>query len=239
MDRNLMLPAIVGGIVIAALCFVEQVYLKDYWGEPGAEAAVLGERFAQVPKEIGDWVGEDMPVDEEVRNTAGAVNYVSRRYKNEKTGRTVRLWLIVGHFRDIIRHTPNACYPASGFRQEGMQIKQHFDLPGGKTATFFTAKFTKEDPFGRYLERVFWAWNHPKLNKWDAPDNPRFDYGLAKALYKLYFSSDVRTDENAADDSPAADFAELMLPEIDKALFPDETSAKQPGEPKAEEPTSE
>ena len=129
MDRNLLIPALLGGILIVSLSFYEGYALKDRWGTPGAEAAELGKRFEQVPKEIGDWVGEDLPVDEIVKNTAGAVNYVSRRYKNQQTGRDVTLWLIVGHSRDICRHTPNICYPASGFRQDGIQIKYHMDLP--------------------------------------------------------------------------------------------------------------
>lgn len=223
MDRNLLLPALAGGIFIISLCFYEQFYLKDYWGEPGAEAAELGKRFEQVPKQIGDWVGEDLPVDEIVKNTAGAVNYVSRRYKNEKTGRVVTLWLIVGHSRDVCRHTPNICYPASGFRQDGIQIKHHMELPSDKTADFFTGKFIKDDAFGRRVERVFWAWNHPEHDHWEAADYPRVHYGLSRALYKVYFTSDVLVDENTADENVAAEFAELMLPSINEALFPKDT----------------
>lgn len=223
MDRNLILPALMGGILIVSLCFYEQVYMKDYWGVPGAEAAEMGKRFAQVPKVIGNWVGEDLPVDELVKNTAGAVNYVSRRYTNEETGRTVTLWLIVGHSRDVCRHTPNICYPASGFRQDGIQIKYHMDLPSGETSDFFTGKFIKDDAFGRRVERVFWAWNHPEYDDWEAPDYPRVHYGLSRALYKVYFTSDVLVDEDTADENVAAEFAELMLPKINEALFPEGT----------------
>lgn len=232
MDRNLLVPALAGGVLIVSLCFVEGFYLKDRWGTPGIEAQQLGQRFAQVPKQIGNWVGEDLAVDEVVQNTAGAVSYVSRLYLNQDTGAKVKLWLIVGHSRDICRHTPNICYPASGFRQDGIQIRHTFDLPGGKTAEFFTAKFLKDDAFGRQMERVFWAWNHPDINKWEAPDYQRQHYGLARALYKVYFTSAVMTTENTAEDNAAAEFAALMLPAIDKALFTEEPA-------KAESPAIE
>ena len=39
-----------------------------------------------------------------------------------------------------------------------------------KTADFFTAKFIKDDAMGRRVERVFWAWNHPDKNDWEAAD---------------------------------------------------------------------
>jgi hypothetical protein len=235
MDRNLLLPAALGGILILSLCFVEQVYLRDYWSKPGAEAELMGKRFENVPKEIGDWTGQNLSVDEIVKNTAGAVNYVSRLYKNTETGQEVRLWLIVGHSRDICRHTPNICYPNAGFRQEGQQIRHEVKMPKGESpAKFFTGKFIKEDGLGRHAERVFWAWNHPDVGKfekkWEAPEDPRKHYGLSRALYKVYFTSSVLADEDTAADNVANEFAELALPEINKALFPESTTAAE-GEP--------
>jgi hypothetical protein len=225
MVRSLLIPAILGGFLIVSLCLAEGLYLKDRWGTPGVEAEIMGERFKQVPKEIGDWKGEDLPVDEQVKKTAGAVKYVSRSYKNSETGAQVVLWLIVGHSRDICRHTPNICYPSAGFRQEGSQLRHHMDLESGKPAEFYTGKFIKDDVHGRRAERVFWAWNHPDHNKWEAPGNQRQHYGLSRALYKLYFTSNVLASESKAEDNIAAEFAELMLPEVDKALFPESNPA--------------
>jgi hypothetical protein len=91
MFRSLLLPAAAGGLVIFGLSFYEQVFLRDYWSKPGAEAELMGQRFAQVPKEIGPWKGQDLSVDAQVKKTAGAVSYVSRLYKNEETGREVKL----------------------------------------------------------------------------------------------------------------------------------------------------
>ena len=93
----------------------------------------------------------------------------------------------------------------------------------GKTADFYTAKFEKEDELVRRVERVFWSLNHPETNQWEAPDGARGArrrYGLARALYKLYFTSGVGLDEDTIEASAAVDFAEVMLPEIDAALFP-------------------
>ena len=242
MDRNLLLPAALGGIMIVSVCFAEQVYFRDWWSKPGVEAALMGQRFKAVPKEIGDWVGQDLTVDDMVKNTAGAVGYVSRLYKNKETEREVRLWLIVGHSRDICRHTPNICYPNAGFREEGKQIYHEMKLPGEEPAQFFTSKFIKVDVFGRHAERVFWAWNHPDIEefhgKWEAPNDPRKHYGLSRALYKIYFTSNVMQDEDAAEDNAASEFAEVMLPEVNKALFPElypsEAGQAAEGEPAAE-----
>ena len=115
-------------------------------------------------------------------------------------------------------------------------------LPGEEPAQFFTSKFIKVDVFGRHAERVFWAWTHPDIEefhgKWEAPDDPRKHYGLSRALYKVYFTSNVMQDEDAAEDNAASEFAEVMLPEVNKALFPElypaEAGEAAEGEPAAD-----
>ena len=223
-----LLPAILGLVAILSLSFYEGYAMKDRWSEAGAEAKELGERFAQVPLDIGDWKGEDMPVDELIRKTAGAVNYVSRRYTNTKSGEAVVLWLIIGHSRDIVRHTPNICRIAQGFRQISSQLRHTIDYGTGQEGRFFTAKYEKEDALSRGKERVFWTFNHPEMKQWEAPkEGARSHYGLQKALYKLYFTSVVQHDEDTLEDNVSVEFAELMLPAIDAALFPTATPAAE------------
>ncbi|MCH7751298.1 MAG: exosortase-associated EpsI family protein [Planctomycetes bacterium] len=239
MNRGL-LPFVLAVVLIAVVTVVEGVYLKDRWGTPGVEAAELGQRFAQVPKKIGDWTGIDMPVSRDVKERSGAVHFVNRRYTQEGTDRSVDLWLIIGHSRDIIRHTPDICYASSGFRQQGSQLRYTVNYNGDKEARFFTSKFIKEDSLVRQMQRVFWAWNHPDIQKWDAPDKARFHYGMStRTLYKMYFTSRLTTDEDTLDDSPAAEFANLVLPVIDAALFSEQPTATSSPESRVESPEPE
>jgi hypothetical protein len=131
----------------------------------------------------------------------------------------VTLWLIVGHARDVCRHTPNICYPSAGFTQNSSILKFHLPLPGGEEAVFNTAKFEKADELSRHVERVFWAWNHPDHNRWEAPDNQRRTYGNSRALYKLYFTSTVMKGEETIEENVAVGFAKQMVPWINAALF--------------------
>ena len=219
--KNLYTCVAVVAVLISVVTVVEGIYLKDRWGKPGIEAAELGKRFAEVPKKIGNWVGTDMPVEKEVQQVSGAVNFVSRSYTNEVTNENVVLWLIVGHARDIIRHTPDICYPSAGFRPQSSKLKHTVDYGDGQNGQFYTSKYLKEDATSRQSVRVYWAWNHPDMKKWEAPSNPRYHFGMiTRALYKVYFSSSMTTEEKTIEDNIAAKFAELMLPEIDKALFP-------------------
>ncbi|MCG8450911.1 MAG: EpsI family protein [Pirellulales bacterium] len=223
--NRVIFPFAAAVVVIISLSLVEGV-MRDRWATPGVEASEVGQRFQQVPIELGDWVGEDLPVDMVTKSTAGAVNYVSRRYVNRRTKQEVTLWLIVGHSRDICRHTPDVCYPNQGFRRVGSQLKHPIPITDtGRDADFYTAMFSKEDPAGRHDERVFWSWNRPDTNLWEAPVNPRFHYGLSRALYKVYFVSRVPRDENTIAGNAAVEFAELMLPALNKALFPQQKAS--------------
>lgn len=218
--KNLLF--VLAALLIAGLTLVEARF-SDRWHDSSVDADEFGQRFKNVPMAIGSWQGEDLEVDEAVRKKAGAVHAVSRSYKDEKTGRVVTVWLIVGHARDICRHTPNICYPSSGFKQTSSTLKYHMNVPGENMPVFNTAKFEKSNETGRYRERVFWAWNHPDVNRWEAPANQRLEYGNSRALYKLYFTSSVAPGEETIEENIAIKFAEQMLPLIDAALFPSET----------------
>jgi hypothetical protein len=224
--NRMLVPAALGLIAILSICFYEGFAMKDRWGAAGMTAEQLSSRFDNVPLNIGSWQGEDLPVDEITRKTAGAIGYVSRRYINSQTGQHCVLWLIVGHSRDVVRHLPTVCSPSSGLRQIGGEILHHMKADDGKPAIFYTAKFEKEDESSRRVERVFWTFNHPEVGQWEAPDGAygaRSRYGLARALYKLYFTSPVSPDEDTIEANAAVEFAEEMLPAIDAALFPTST----------------
>jgi len=222
------LPLALAIVLIISLTLVEARF-SDRFHDSSVDAAEFGVRFKNVPMDFGLWQGKDQDVEEDVRRTAGAVNYVSRNYTHSDTGRSVRVWLIVGHARDVCRHTPNVCYPNSGFSQKSKTLKHHMNVPGGEGAVFYTAKFEKSDATSRHVERVFWSWNHPETKKWEAPDNQRRFYGNSRALYKLYFTTSVLKQEETISDSVAVEFAEELLPLINAALFPEDAAPQEEG----------
>ncbi len=154
-------PVILGVIAIFGFFVAEAKMSGRYQGSNTTE-----EQFAallrKVPADIGDWHGTDLPVEEQVKKTAGARGYVSRSYKNTITGDVVTIWLIVGHAKDVIRHTPDVCYPSSGFTTRAPENSlQPFVFDGKSMGDFYTNTFVKEDMHGRQLVRVFWSWYKP------------------------------------------------------------------------------
>lgn len=218
---RLYVPVAVTVLLIGGLTFWESIY-SDRFRSSSVTAEEFGKRFANVPTTVGVWEGTDRKVDEKTLEVAGAVNHVARAYKNPNTGQEVDVWLVVGHARDIGRHTPDVCYAAQGFTQDGEKLKHRVEAPGQEPATFFTARFRREDQPGA-ATRVFWAWNanEEDEHEWVAPDYQRIHFGNNTALYKLYFTSNMKDRDEPAEDSVAMEFAKLMLPEVNRALFPE------------------
>lgn len=253
------IPAILGLLLIVGLT-IPQVVMTDRLSGTNVSAEQRAELLKLVPMNFGDWHGEDKPVDPRVRKVAGAIGAVSRDYRNARTGEKVELWLIVGHARDVSYHTPDVCYPGSGFEARASANSLYPLVVQGLPETpFWTNTFFKEDELsGRRLIRVFWSWFNPEAESnggkivWDAPPNPRWHFGNTRALYKMYFTSEMRDPMETAEQSACLHFARDFLPEADKALtevhakmHPGETAKASAGEtpaaaaPAAEAPPSE
>jgi hypothetical protein len=218
------LPIVLGVLTIVGLT-IPQFIMTDRWADANVSAEQQAELLDNVPKNIGNWHGEDMPVDETVRETAGAIGAISRVYRNVRTGETVDLWLIVGHGRAISAHTPNICYRASGFEMRAPESSLYpMVFPGQREAPFLTNTFFKEDVTGRRLVRVFWSWYNTENDEhegkvvWEAPSNSRWYFGNTRALYKMYFTSEMRDPGETAEESACLRFARDFLPVVNQAL---------------------
>jgi hypothetical protein len=218
------LPIVLGVFAIVGLT-IPQFIMTDRWADTNVTALQQAELLRNVPMTIGNWHGEDMPVDETVRDTAGAIGAISRVYRNVRTGESVDLWLIVGHGRPISAHTPNICYRSAGFEMRAPESSLYpMVFPDQPEAPFLTNTFFKEDVTGRRLIRVFWSWYNPESDEdlstveWEAPSNSRWHFGNTRALYKMYFTSEMRDPMETAEESPCLRFAREFLPVVNQAL---------------------
>ncbi len=249
------LPLIIAAAVAVPLTMYEG-YVSDRWNPVNTQAIQCAMLMDQVPMEIdgpnGLWTSYDVPVAEKIRDTAGAEGYIQRVYRNEKTGEIVSVWMIVGHYRDIVRHTPNICYRAQGFKQIDRDVAKFplGPLPSEELTEeqvrmdgFNTTKFGKADVLGDWesVERVYWAWwmpetlaegetLDPKAIRWVSPENPRLAFKYPRALYKLYFTVGS-TPEGTAEETAALAFADLFIPIANEIIAKSGEVMDKPMEP--------
>jgi hypothetical protein len=187
----------------------------DRWG-PSAELAALAARFETVPMVIGDWKGTPQEVPLAERAMAGATACLSRTYVNPNGGGPISVLLLGGLPGKISTHPPEACYAGSGF-DLGTPARYRFSYgPGPKQAQFKTAVAHRGGTRPSAL-RIYWAWNAGDL--WKAPDEPRWEFGPATSLCKLYVVRETSGIAAAPDQDPANDFLAVLLPELEKCVF--------------------
>jgi len=72
--------------------------------------------LAQVPLQIGEWTGRDVPADERIIIATDTDDHLNRTYVRRERRDTVSLWVAYGvRFRDLMPHRPEVCYTGSGW----------------------------------------------------------------------------------------------------------------------------
>jgi hypothetical protein len=203
MLKNSTLLFVVGLIAAAALVHGA---VTQRWGVFEPDPA-LTTRLHALEVRFEDWhpteVPTEMPTNE--RSTA-----TSRRYVSASSGRSAVVSMISGIPGSVSTHTPDVCYPGSGYRTCVAARRQTTELPGGKVATFYVADFEKRTATRQDRARVRWAWSTD--GTWVAPDSPRWQFAkqltAVPVLYKLYIVTPLpdESEERVEDDPATAAF---------------------------------
>jgi hypothetical protein len=152
---------------------------------------------------FGDWqpskpLETDLPLNERSVGTA-------REYRSDTARKSAVVTIISGIPGSVSTHTPDVCYPGSGYKTLRGPKKETADLPGGQTATVYVADFEKKSATKQDRVRVRWAWSTD--GTWIAPDNPRWQFArqltAVPVLYKVYVATPLPDDDAQTDDDPA------------------------------------
>lgn len=152
-----------------------------------------------------DWQPTPIPTDMPTNERSIAT---SRRYQSAGTGRSGAVTIISGIPGSVSTHTPDVCYPGSGYKTLRGPKKETVELPGGGTATYYVADFEKTTATRQDRVRVRWAW-HTGEGAWEAPDSPRWQFAARLArvpvLYKVYVVTPLPDgDDERPEDDPTA-----------------------------------
>lgn len=167
-----------------------------------APPAGQAEKLHAAPLQLGDYAADDVPSDLPIKEKS---RVTCRRYYSPTTGVTGVISVITGPPGAVSTHTPDVCYPSSGYKTLRGPTRETLDLPGGGTVRYFVADFEKKTATNVERHRVRWAWA-PAGGTFDAPDRARFAYLREPELYKTYVVTGIpATDpgEKAPPDEPA------------------------------------
>ena len=172
------------------------IHRWEGFGAPEGRA----DRFHTLRVKIGDFEGESIPNDMTPYERSTAT---STRYHSPSRGMAAAVSIITGPAGAVSTHTPDVCYPSSGYRTVKAPTRETIDLPGGGTARYYTAVFEKKTATSLERQRVRWSWTTD--GTWVAPDRPRFAFLRAPELFKLYIVTPVADGEGdtLVEDPPA------------------------------------
>ena len=110
----------------------------------------LSEAFKKFPTALGEWQGQENPVDEKTYEILETRNVMSRLYKNSE-GEIVHLFLVGSQKDRRVAHPPEVCYYGSNYlvlngKDRALDLEsQHF------TAREFFAQSEKNDRDKQYV----------------------------------------------------------------------------------------
>jgi hypothetical protein len=188
--------------------------VQGYWTgrwDAADQAEASAALLRQMPLQLGDWKGQELPADPAEVGKASA--YLYRRYVNQRNGTAVTLILASGRPGPISIHTPDVCYAASGYEMRRSQL--FAPLPDA-TAQFKAAHFVKTRSAGQTHLRVCWSWNAG--GPWAVPDNPRLAYAGYPVLYKLHMVREMASANEPLEEDPGMDLLRGLLAEFQKIV---------------------
>jgi len=83
---------------------------------PVDTAPIRPEALQQLPLQINDWTGEEVPLDEAIVQATDTDAHINRRYSRRSGLESVSLYIASGvRARDLMPHHPEVCYTGAGW----------------------------------------------------------------------------------------------------------------------------
>ncbi len=97
----------------------------------------------QLPLQIGDWMGREVPLDEAIVRATDTDAHISRIYSRHNTSENISLYIANGvRARDLMPHRPEVCYTGAGWT---LIDRRSMELPlnDGKKLPCSTFQFSR------------------------------------------------------------------------------------------------
>ncbi|MFL5330438.1 MAG: hypothetical protein ACJ8C4_16165 [Gemmataceae bacterium] len=197
--RFLLVAALITGATIA------HGYVTGRWTAHASQASYA---LPALPQTLGNWRGEevksDLGIDQRLTN-------LTRRYT--RGTRSFTISLTVGPAGLAAQHTPEYCYPSSGYHTVGTTLLM--TVPD-RADVFRNAVYRTEFGDAAQSLRILWAWNAD--GNWVAPRYPELQFLGRVALRKLYVVS-ADADRAPEDDAELQDFLKQLLAALHDSQF--------------------
>lgn len=173
-----------------------------------------------LPYTIANWDGVDIKVDPEIVRITGATDIVSRTYSNKTTGQRVTLLFLFGPSTGVANHSPEICYPSTGFRLlNGPEFKSVTAEEKKGTWPFFASAYSRGEGGSADTREVFWTWRYD--GRWTPTLLAAKGFERIPGMFKVHVDRPIRTAaemEQLDVGNPCKEFLGVLMPVIDRMI---------------------
>jgi hypothetical protein len=173
-----------------------------------------------LPMVLGDWVGKDVEVDQEIEDESQATEYLSRVYVNPKyPGMPLSLWINFSIKGDNMRHSPAICLPMNGSALEESQTRVlTIPSPGGLSTQVSRLAYAKAEVVTK-VGFWYYIFGEGDVERWvrGLPITSRSSHGRTTRGSGLTVEVFWMSDEDL-DSRIFQDFAQALLHELDPIM---------------------
>jgi hypothetical protein len=197
-----------------------------------AEMVEAGEKapFAleEIPMTLGPWKGEEAKLDSEIARVTGASDMASRIYTDQRTGVKLGVVVLYGPASKVYIHSPETCYPRSGFHQVDLRMIQPIDN-GREKVPFASLLYEKGGGSTADRHQVYYSWHYGR--RWSAAALMQKQVDRLPGMFKVHIDRRVGLHEKIDADDPGIEFLEYLMPYLQRRI--DEASSPHAPAPRA------
>ena len=170
-----------------------------------------------LPRTIGGWHvlnGSETVLDPLTTRITGSTDHILLTYMDDMTGVALSVLVLYGPAEPVLPHTPEVCYPSSGFQPAGETIDRSIKISDQEQATFRSSLFAK--PGGRNVIRKLVYHSFLLNTPWTPSIANRKFPRKNPGIYKVQIERRVVDGERRDGDEPIEDFVQKLVPVIEK-----------------------
>jgi EpsI family protein len=138
-------PVIIAAVTATLMMFVFGVVHRTLAARLTTDnvSPMASDSLDKFPMQIGDWTGQDVPLDETVIEATDTDAHISRNYFRNNKSDSVWLYVAAGRrSRDLMPHRPEVCYIGSGWTRTGKNLVE-LPVSNGTTLPCNVFQFSK------------------------------------------------------------------------------------------------
>lgn len=187
----------------------------------------------EIPESLGDWEGVTGKIDPHIARATGSTDSIFRTYQHRRTGQRIDLIVLFGPSTEMYVHTPENCYPASGYAPISGPIRH--DLPiGGERIPFNALVYAKGEASTVEREEVYYTWHYS--GHWTPNLVTTKVFERIPGMFKVHVQRQVMkaAELDLLDvGNPTEAFLAALMPEIESRLAQSRAKTRLPAKPPA------